>query len=188
MRCDGQRPTCRNCKQRSNPCIYVQEQKRRGPGKAPRGSRKSARGRLRSKEPPQGQASNASQVQPLSPEHSQSNIFVNQFIASSESQMNTAAPSTSGALLPPPPPHVASPLESPSRQGSGIASGHTRTTSDREYSNTEQSSENVTPVKEVGNSSEEMYKGMMEFVHEDYHATSPNPSSSANANTNPDPP
>ena len=38
LRCDGQKPSCANCRKRSHPCTYEQEPKRRGPGKTPRGS------------------------------------------------------------------------------------------------------------------------------------------------------
>ncbi|KAI0755017.1 hypothetical protein C8Q80DRAFT_1216783 [Daedaleopsis nitida] len=38
LRCDGQKPSCANCRKRNNPCTYEQEPKRRGPGKTPRGS------------------------------------------------------------------------------------------------------------------------------------------------------
>ncbi|KAI0770251.1 hypothetical protein C8Q74DRAFT_1218649 [Fomes fomentarius] len=38
LRCDGQKPSCANCRKRSHPCTYEQQPKRRGPGKTPRGS------------------------------------------------------------------------------------------------------------------------------------------------------
>ncbi|KAH9922837.1 uncharacterized protein BXZ73DRAFT_104068 [Epithele typhae] len=38
LRCDGQKPSCANCRKRSNPCTYEAQPKRRGPGKTPRGS------------------------------------------------------------------------------------------------------------------------------------------------------
>ncbi|KAI0365744.1 hypothetical protein BV20DRAFT_720075 [Pilatotrama ljubarskyi] len=46
LRCDGQKPSCANCRKRSHPCTYEQQPKRRGPGKTPRGS--SSRRRTRS--------------------------------------------------------------------------------------------------------------------------------------------
>ncbi|KAH9854644.1 hypothetical protein C2E23DRAFT_902065 [Lenzites betulinus] len=36
LRCDGQRPSCANCRKRAHPCTYESQPKRRGPGKAPR--------------------------------------------------------------------------------------------------------------------------------------------------------
>ena len=38
---DGQQPMCGNCQKRSHPCSYAPYPKRRGPGKAPKGHRKS---------------------------------------------------------------------------------------------------------------------------------------------------
>ncbi|KAI0335945.1 hypothetical protein GY45DRAFT_1430587 [Cubamyces sp. BRFM 1775] len=38
LRCDGQKPSCANCRKRNHPCTYEQQPKRRGPGKTPRGS------------------------------------------------------------------------------------------------------------------------------------------------------
>ncbi|KAI0354921.1 hypothetical protein OH77DRAFT_1542797 [Trametes cingulata] len=45
LRCDGQRPSCANCRKRSHPCTYEQQPKRRGPGKTPRGSTSTRRTR-----------------------------------------------------------------------------------------------------------------------------------------------
>ncbi|KAF7314282.1 GTP binding protein [Mycena kentingensis (nom. inval.)] len=39
LRCDGGRPICSNCNQRNQPCSYREAPKRRGPGKAAKGSR-----------------------------------------------------------------------------------------------------------------------------------------------------
>ncbi|KAI0670847.1 hypothetical protein C8Q78DRAFT_1078807 [Trametes maxima] len=39
LRCDGQKPSCANCTKRGHPCTYEQAPKRRGPGRAPRGTR-----------------------------------------------------------------------------------------------------------------------------------------------------
>jgi hypothetical protein len=39
LRCDGVRPTCSHCVMRGLMCAYAEFPKRRGPGKAPRGSR-----------------------------------------------------------------------------------------------------------------------------------------------------
>lgn len=58
LRCDGQRPTCRNCSQRKNVCVYAPHARRRGPGKAPRGSRKlTARARTNSSASTSGEPS-----------------------------------------------------------------------------------------------------------------------------------
>lgn len=38
LRCSNERPQCKNCEQRQRECLYG-EPRRRGPGKAPRGSR-----------------------------------------------------------------------------------------------------------------------------------------------------
>lgn len=43
LRCDGVRPTCRTCETRKEPCTYVNQVRRRGPGKAPKGSKKMAK-------------------------------------------------------------------------------------------------------------------------------------------------
>ncbi|CCM03490.1 uncharacterized protein FIBRA_05624 [Fibroporia radiculosa] len=43
LRCDGQRPTCRHCMQRGFVCEYADRPRRRGPGKAPKGSKRGAR-------------------------------------------------------------------------------------------------------------------------------------------------
>lgn len=41
LRCDGTRPSCWNCKSRDDQiCVYQNHPRRRGPGKAPKGSRK----------------------------------------------------------------------------------------------------------------------------------------------------
>ncbi|KAF9077738.1 hypothetical protein BDP27DRAFT_487479 [Rhodocollybia butyracea] len=41
LRCDGKRPSCSNCKSRDDQlCVYQSHPRRRGPGKAPKGSRK----------------------------------------------------------------------------------------------------------------------------------------------------
>lgn len=45
MRCDGVRPICRTCETRKELCTYVTHVRRRGPGKAPKGSRKLAKQR-----------------------------------------------------------------------------------------------------------------------------------------------
>lgn len=39
LRCDGLKPLCTNCERRKYECEYVSTQRRRGPGKAPKGSR-----------------------------------------------------------------------------------------------------------------------------------------------------
>jgi hypothetical protein len=44
LRCDGEKPSCKNCTQRNYECEYVSTQRRRGPGKAKKGSR-SRKGR-----------------------------------------------------------------------------------------------------------------------------------------------
>lgn len=44
LRCNGAKPSCYNCTVRKFECEYVSTQRRRGPGKAPKGSR-SRRGR-----------------------------------------------------------------------------------------------------------------------------------------------
>ncbi|TCD62680.1 hypothetical protein EIP91_006573 [Steccherinum ochraceum] len=46
LKCDGQTPTCRNCDKRSLPCEYALFPRRRGPGKAPKGSKKHAKAAL----------------------------------------------------------------------------------------------------------------------------------------------
>ncbi|KAH8825358.1 hypothetical protein DL96DRAFT_1712355 [Flagelloscypha sp. PMI_526] len=43
LRCDGSRPSCHNCATRGMRCEYVDVLKRRGPGKAPKGSRPKKR-------------------------------------------------------------------------------------------------------------------------------------------------
>lgn len=43
--CSGERPKCKTCMKRRGECIYAPAPRRRGPGKAPRGSRKLAKGR-----------------------------------------------------------------------------------------------------------------------------------------------
>ena len=43
--CSGERPKCRTCLKRGGVCEYEATARRRGPGKAPRGSRKLAKGR-----------------------------------------------------------------------------------------------------------------------------------------------
>ncbi|KAI0304526.1 hypothetical protein B0F90DRAFT_1916548 [Multifurca ochricompacta] len=43
--CSGDRPKCKACAKREGECIYASTPRRRGPGKAPRGSRKLAKGR-----------------------------------------------------------------------------------------------------------------------------------------------
>ena len=45
LRCNGAKPSCYNCTVRKFDCEYVSTQRRRGPGKAPKGSR-SRKGRL----------------------------------------------------------------------------------------------------------------------------------------------
>ena len=45
LRCNGAKPSCYNCTVRKFDCEYVTTQRRRGPGKAPKGSR-SRKGRL----------------------------------------------------------------------------------------------------------------------------------------------
>lgn len=45
LRCNGAKPSCYNCTVRKFECEYVSTQRRRGPGKAPKGSR-SRKGRL----------------------------------------------------------------------------------------------------------------------------------------------
>ncbi|KAH8989600.1 hypothetical protein EDB86DRAFT_2942038 [Lactarius hatsudake] len=42
--CSGDRPKCKACIKRKAECIYAPAPRRRGPGKAPRGSRKLAKG------------------------------------------------------------------------------------------------------------------------------------------------
>ncbi|KAH9065537.1 hypothetical protein EDB87DRAFT_1820109 [Lactarius vividus] len=42
--CSGDRPKCKACIKRKEECIYAPAPRRRGPGKAPRGSRKLAKG------------------------------------------------------------------------------------------------------------------------------------------------
>ncbi|KAH9040420.1 hypothetical protein EDB85DRAFT_2272331 [Lactarius pseudohatsudake] len=42
--CSGDRPKCKACVKRKGECIYAPAPRRRGPGKAPRGSRKLAKG------------------------------------------------------------------------------------------------------------------------------------------------
>lgn len=44
LRCNGAKPSCYNCTVRKFDCEYVSTQRRRGPGKAPKGSR-SRKGR-----------------------------------------------------------------------------------------------------------------------------------------------
>ena len=44
LRCNGAKPSCYNCTVRKFECEYVSTQRRRGPGKAPKGSR-SRKGR-----------------------------------------------------------------------------------------------------------------------------------------------
>lgn len=211
LRCDGQRPTCRNCFQRHNLCEYVNQPKRRGPGKAPRGrgSRKRARERLGSNGSPQGQAEDPNALQVSSPEHSQSNVFVNQFtIASSESY--TAAPSTSEALMGPG--HGASPLElSPSsmqESGSGPSRATETTAGDQppamggiplvdsasnmsvtDIVNSDNSgSGNSNSSGSIRNSSEDI-PSMPELVHHQDESSEAQSSANTNTtNTNPDPP
>ena len=43
--CSGDRPQCKTCEKRGGVCQYESTARRRGPGKAPRGSRKLAKGR-----------------------------------------------------------------------------------------------------------------------------------------------
>ena len=42
--CSGDRPKCKACVKRKGECTYAPAPRRRGPGKAPRGSRKLAKG------------------------------------------------------------------------------------------------------------------------------------------------
>jgi len=44
LKCDGMRPKCKNCRERHLICEYPANVKRRGPGKAPKGSRSRKRG------------------------------------------------------------------------------------------------------------------------------------------------
>lgn len=41
LRCDGTKPSCANCSTRTLKCVYKDHPRRRGPGKAPKGSKKS---------------------------------------------------------------------------------------------------------------------------------------------------
>lgn len=43
--CSGDRPKCKTCLKQGRECLYEATARRRGPGKAPRGSRKVAKGR-----------------------------------------------------------------------------------------------------------------------------------------------
>ncbi|OBZ71408.1 hypothetical protein A0H81_08438 [Grifola frondosa] len=47
LRCNGKKPSCRNCDRRNTPCVYADGPKRRGPGKAPKGAKKSLAARER---------------------------------------------------------------------------------------------------------------------------------------------
>ncbi|KAH9947587.1 hypothetical protein B0H21DRAFT_322769 [Amylocystis lapponica] len=47
LRCDGRRPTCKNCFTRNNVCVYANAPRRRGPGKNRRGTRKPDAGTTR---------------------------------------------------------------------------------------------------------------------------------------------
>ena len=49
LRCNGEKPSCYNCTVRKFECEYVPVQRRRGPGKAPKGSRKRGGGRMEGK-------------------------------------------------------------------------------------------------------------------------------------------
>ncbi|KAF8627401.1 hypothetical protein AX17_006216 [Amanita inopinata Kibby_2008] len=50
LRCNGARPTCHNCTVRKLECEYVATQRRRGPGKANKGSRTKKRGQTQMSE------------------------------------------------------------------------------------------------------------------------------------------
>ncbi|KAI0036460.1 hypothetical protein K488DRAFT_82078 [Vararia minispora EC-137] len=45
LKCSGDRPTCKTCSRQKKRCEYAQAPRRRGPGKAPRGSRRLMQGR-----------------------------------------------------------------------------------------------------------------------------------------------
>lgn len=50
LRCDGSKPSCANCSTRTLKCVYEDHPRRRGPGKAPKGSRiKKSEGKGRRK-------------------------------------------------------------------------------------------------------------------------------------------
>ena len=49
LRCNGEKPSCYNCTVRRFECEYVPVQRRRGPGKAPKGSRTKKGGRTESR-------------------------------------------------------------------------------------------------------------------------------------------
>ncbi|KAF8442835.1 hypothetical protein L210DRAFT_635691 [Boletus edulis BED1] len=51
LRCDGGRPRCSNCETRSLVCQYQEHPRRRGPGKAPKGSRGKKAGRKSAGDP-----------------------------------------------------------------------------------------------------------------------------------------
>ncbi|KAF8558244.1 hypothetical protein OG21DRAFT_1405418, partial [Imleria badia] len=51
LRCDGGRPRCSNCETRSLACQYQEHPRRRGPGKAPKGSRGKKAGRKSAADP-----------------------------------------------------------------------------------------------------------------------------------------
>lgn len=59
LRCNGARPSCYNCTVRKFECEYVEVQRRRGPGKAPKGSKskKGARSESSTSLPPNDRTS-----------------------------------------------------------------------------------------------------------------------------------
>ncbi|KAJ7069726.1 hypothetical protein C8F01DRAFT_1363853 [Mycena amicta] len=64
LRCDGAKPICSNCNQRNTACFYRDTPKRRGPGKAAKGTRSKKRATKGSKNAPKGESSAARQDAP----------------------------------------------------------------------------------------------------------------------------
>lgn len=72
LKCDGRTPACGHCEKRRQPCTYVDAVKRRGPGKAPKGHRKSQQQKPdRSKSAAQGPAQAGPSSSPASARQSQ---------------------------------------------------------------------------------------------------------------------
>lgn len=68
LRCNGEKPSCYNCTVRKFECEYVPVQRRRGPGKAPKGSR-SKRGAARSEPSSLGSKSTGERTPSFVAEH-----------------------------------------------------------------------------------------------------------------------
>ncbi|EKM51845.1 uncharacterized protein PHACADRAFT_31645 [Phanerochaete carnosa HHB-10118-sp] len=72
LKCDGRTPTCSHCDKRRQPCVYVDAVRRRGPGRAPKGSRKGSqqqddRAQSATQGPGQAGSSSSAASPPLAP-------------------------------------------------------------------------------------------------------------------------